>query len=1130
MGETVGRQTDAIITELRGRLHWVRIVKTRRRLLRGIVVSVLVAAAVSVLLLALESLAPMSAPVRTAVVVAGIVCVAAFVLVGVLLPLSMLLGIVRAGSDLETAAEVGSGLPGLKDRMVNALQLHEEASQGVLTGSRELVGAALEDLQRQAAPVDFLGALPRFRTARLALTAALAVALPVLMLALFPDTVGPSAVRLLNFTREFVTPPPFTLVITPGNADVIRGSDVEISARAIGTPPQEARLQVRPEGQVTFEEADMPRDSTDQFRASLRTLRRSVEYRVLAGDQRSEAYLLRVIDRPIIRVLRLGLEFPRYTGLAARQLDENVGDVVALKGTLIQFRVESSAALARAELVLEGNERRSLAVSGSTAAGSLRLDRDQTYHIHLEDASGMTNADPVEYRLRTLADRAPAVFIQIPGQDLDVTETSVVGLVIRIEDDFGFSGLRLMHRLAHSRYEPAGLEPIVVEIPLPASPGAEAFLPYQWDLRPLLLASEDVVEYYAEVLDNDRISGPKRAVSETYHLRLPSLEEILAEAEREQEVSLGSLEAAMEEAEQAHQELEKLRREMMTRPDQLEWEDRQRADNLTESYRAAQQQVEKVLDQINEMTAMLKEQQLLSPETLEKYMELQALMEEMSSPEFMEAMRKLQEAMQRLDPEQVRRAMEELSLTEETFRRSIERTINLLKRIQIEQHLDALVRQTERMLQEQEDLRDAAAELSADESKELQELMGRQEELQRQLELLEESLAAVQEQMEQFPGEMPLEQMQAARDSLAQSGLEEELRRVQEALRTGSISEAQQRQQSAAGKMQAMRDQMAAVQEALRANQQRQIANEMRRALQDMLELSRRQERLRQQAEGLERGSPGQRAVAQEQMEIMRDLSGLTQRLGALSQKTFGITPEMGRAIGDAQRAMSGAIGSLEQRDARTAAGNQKEAMGSLNEAAQMMQWSLNAMMQGGQGMGMAGFMQRLEQLSGQQQGINRGTRSLGGMTQQQAAALSRLAGEQAAARRSLEELAREAAGAGELSKLLGDLTRIAQEMREVQTDLAQGQVNPETLQKQDRILSRLLDSQRSLRERDFERRRRAERGTTPDRQSPPALETATREGRDRLRQDLLKALEEGYARDYQALIRKYFEALDHEQ
>jgi hypothetical protein len=129
--------------------------------------------------------------------------------------------------------------------------------------------------------------------------------------------------------------------------------------------------------------------------------------------------------------------------------------------------------------------------------------------------------------------------------------------------------------------------------------------------------------------------------------------------------------------------------------------------------------------------------------------------------------------------------------------------------------------------------------------------------------------------------------------------------------------------------------------------------------------------------------------------------------------------------------------------------------------------------------------------------------------------------------RKSLEQLAREAAQTGELSKLLGDLNRAAQEMREVQTDLAQGAVTTETLRKQDRILSRLLDSQRSARERDYEKQRRAQTGTATDRRSPGPVDMSTQEGKDRLRQDLLRALEEGYARDYEELIRKYFEALD---
>jgi hypothetical protein len=139
---------------------------------------------------------------------------------------------------------------------------------------------------------------------------------------------------------------------------------------------------------------------------------------------------------------------------------------------------------------------------------------------------------------------------------------------------------------------------------------------------------------------------------------------------------------------------------------------------------------------------------------------------------------------------------------------------------------------------------------------------------------------------------------------------------------------------------------------------------------------------------------------------------------------------------------------------------------------------------------------------------------------------MGRLAAEQGAVRKSLEDLAREASRSGELSKLLGDLQRVARDMREVQTDLAGGNVNPETMNKQERILSRLLDAQRSMHERDFEKRRKAETGTNTSRQSPPPIDLTTVEGRNRLQRDLLRALEEGYARDYEELIKKYFEAL----
>jgi hypothetical protein len=214
--------------------------------------------------------------------------------------------------------------------------------------------------------------------------------------------------------------------------------------------------------------------------------------------------------------------------------------------------------------------------------------------------------------------------------------------------------------------------------------------------------------------------------------------------------------------------------------------------------------------------------------------------------------------------------------------------------------------------------------------------------------------------------------------------------------------------------------------------------------------------------------------------------------------------------------------------------------MGSLNRAAMIMQNALNGMMQGGKGgSGMGGMMQQLSQMAGQQGGINAGTQQAmgaggqgeqGSVSAQQQAEYQRLGGQQAALQKSLEQLAEEAKNTGEFSKLLGDLDQVAKEMQEVQSDLAQGEVNPETIQKQDRILSRLLESTRSMRERDYEKKRTSSGGTNVQRSSPAELDLTTQEGKNRLRDELRKVLQGTYAKDYEELIRKYYEELEKEK
>jgi hypothetical protein len=102
----------------------------------------------------------------------------------------------------------------------------------------------------------------------------------------------------------------------------------------------------------------------------------------------------------------------------------------------------------------------------------------------------------------------------------------------------------------------------------------------------------------------------------------------------------------------------------------------------------------------------------------------------------------------------------------------------------------------------------------------------------------------------------------------------------------------------------------------------------------------------------------------------------------------------------------------------------------------------------------------------------------------------------------------------------------VAEEMKEVEKDLQQSGISRQTIERQNRILSRMLDAQKSMREREYSRKRKAETGKGYLAISPEELVPDVAGEKDRLQQDLLRARKEGYTRDYLELIRQYFEAL----
>jgi len=1100
---------------------------------------------------------------RTILLAASVLILAAQFIYIVLPSLLRALGILAQPSDDDVARVIGAKFPAVRDELVNGMQLARASgneSSPNLYHSSNLVEAAFAAIARRVQNIRFTDAVETDELKRSTKTFFASLVLPLAVFTLlspFQD----AAYRLLRFNESFLPPAPFTFIIEPGNAQRVKGDSLAVTIRTPGpTPPTEITVYAKENDEQVFQPSAI-QSQNGIFRYAFNPLKRTTEYYATAKNIQSDQYLITVIDRPEIKSLKIKMVYPAYIRSQPVELEENDGDIAGLTGTSAQFEITANKPVAAARIVFvpadtavdtnsdmsahithakhETQSYASLETNGEKIHGDFVIRKNGTYHIELTDNESVRSVDPIEYHVTALLDEYPTIQVIQPLAVTDITDASKIGVITRVHDDYGFSRLLLHYKLSKSKFANPWKDFKEISVPL-ALNSLDQEVPYIWDLSQMNLVPEDQVDYYLEVFDNDVVTGPKSAKSDIHTLRLPSLDAVLKESDESQADANQDLQQAAKDAEELHKEMEQTTKELREQAQQknLSWQEQKKIQDVLKKQEALQQKIDDARQKLDDAMQKLESQQALSPETLQKYMELQKLFQEMKSPEMMDAMKKLQQAMQQMSPDQMRDAMKNFSFNEEDFKKSIERTTQLLKHIQAEQKTEQLIKQAEQLQNQQQQLQQQTQNAQTEQQK--QALEQQQKELQKQAEDMEKSAKDLAEEMKELNKDAPQKEMENAQKSLDSAQVPQDMQKAQQQMDQQEMSDAQQNQQKAQQGLQQFQQNMQSVQKKMKENQQREAVNEMRRSLQDMVDLSKREDDIKQKTDATESNSAQLPELAKDQAQALSDMGNVVNRMMKLSQKTFAVTPELGKELGKAMHDMQSAAGSLEQRQSPQAGANEGNAMGDMNGAAMMMQQALSKMQNGNQPGGSSGgnmesFMQQLNDMAGQQEGINGQTQKLGNMnpgslSMEQQAQLGRLAGQQAAVQQSLEKMQKEQSEmTGGKKNTLGDLNKIADEMQEVIKDMQSGNVSPETIRRQERILSRMLDAQRSQQERDFDKKREGKAGDDATRQSPDELpDTLTRQAD--AHKDMLRLLEQGYTKDYEERIKKYFEALEKNQ
>ena len=1110
------------VNEINKRLSEVEAKKDRRDALKGFYLTASAICVFILLLSLVENIGYLSSTVRGILFYLSILAIIIALVTFVALPLLKGYFLFNKPDYFKTAAEVGSKYSDIKDDLLNSLQLVSENESNV---SHELINAAFERVYKKSKSYNFKDVVDYSSTQKhLRNTSVIFGA--VLLMFVFVPGLGSSVNRIIRYNTNFTPPPKFVFEITPGNSEITKGDKVKIIVKTIGTKPEQIFLAIKSSEQTEYDSKALSADSSGNFIFENDAVKSSFSYYATEAGINSEVYEISVINRPIITNYDITITSPAYSKLPDVFQRDN-GNITTLPGSKVKINLNTSRELSQAKIVFSDSTLKGMPVNGISASTDFNVSKEINYKMDITDTDGIKNVNPITYSIKLLTDDTPTIEMVQPNKNINLANETKISLVSKIADDYGFSKMLLNYKLTASKYRPLPEQYSQAQITINKDVKEDEIY-YTWDLSPLVLAEGEVLSYYLEIYDNDNVNGPKSAKTEVFTIQVPSMDELFAGAENTQKNATSDLDEAAKSAEQLQQEIQKISDDLKQNNREISWQEKERIESAVEKYKDLTSKVDDISQKLADMKKDLAQNNLLSEETLEKYNELQKLMDEMTNNEMKEALKKLQDALKNMTRDNVQMSLEEMKANEQNFKSSLERTINLLKRIQVEQKIDELVKRTEEMTNKLNELKEKTDKANLSDKQKQNELSQKQKDVSDEMKNIDNEMKKLIDKMSDMQ-DMPREQLEKAQQEFEKQQNEKLSDEAIKDLQEMQKMQAMQNQQQLSQNMQNMNKQFQDMKSAMEQMNQVKTYYQMMKNMEDLISLSKTQEKLKDKTNESANDPQVIDKNARDQSELQSNLGKVLQNLSGLSQKTFAITPEMGKSLGNAFAQMQQAINSMQNSNGSLASSFQKNAMQHLNEAASMLKQNMNQMMNGGQGGGMMSMLQQMQQLSQQQMNLNQLTQMLnqGKITPEMAAQMQRLSQQQEMIRKSLQQMNEEAKASGQSKRLAANLQKILDDMKEVVTNLQTQKVNDDLIKTQEKILSRMLDAQLSVNERDYEKERQSNSGQNVVRNSPPELILSTEEGRNKLKDELLKAIREGYNKDYEDLIRNYFEALE---
>jgi len=1098
----------------------------KNQMIKGIIWFIGILLATFLITTTLEYFGRFGTPVR-AVLFFTFILTNVFVLIKfIVVPVSKLYAFGKRINRYQASQIIGTFFPDVSDRLLNTLQLNDDLTGQ--TGNIELLRASVLQRSESLSAIPFSDAIDVKENLKYAKWVA-PVFLLFLILAVFsPDLFTEGSKRVVNYSTVYVPEAPFKFQLQDFKKEVAEGSDIELQLKLVGEEiPQKVYL-ISPQGKQL-----MNVSGRNTFTAVIPKVSESGSFYFEANEYTSKDYDFSIFGRPVLGQFKAEIIYPKYLG-KSNEIINNAGDMIVPEGAVVIWNVVTkntqhvSVQLGDSVMNFSNQGFRFQKKFKNSSVVSLKMKGSQ-----------MNVTDSLNFNVNVIKDAYPSIQVEEVKDSLSKSLRFFSGVV---RDDNGLTSLKFVYTITSKNGKKR-----TETLPVRSVTGLEIPFDFGVDFMRENVQLEDQIEYYFVVSDNDGVNGSKSTRSRTFLYKLPTLEELNQEREKTQEQGKENLADLLNKTKDFQKDLERLQKDLLNSK-ASDWKQKNQLNQLKNQH----SDLLKSLEQTKEMLQhSSEEKQQLSQED-ESFLEKQQMIEELLNQLMDDELRKLLDDLDKLleqnNKEGQQKALDEMKMSSEEMNKQLDRSLEMLKKMQVDEKIDAIEKELQKLAEQQEKLQQEI------ESKKLtkEAAEGKQKDINDQFDQLKDDLDKLDELNKELNRPMDLPSTEEKEQSI-----QKELNDAKENLSKGKESKAGQNQKSASEQMKELAEQMDKAQQDSNKQQQGEDMELLREILESLVTLSLDQEAVMNRFSSIQQNDPNYRRYAREQRTIVDNTIPVSDSLYELAKRQ----PMLSKFVDEELRGIKSnqklALDGIGERKMREISSHQQLAMTSynnlalmLNESLQKMQQQMQQMMkqQGsgscenpggsgkpspGSGQGMGNMKEMLKkQLEQLEKGSNPGGKKPGdapGEKQGEGSGfglgnkeIAKMAAEQSAIRQKLEqlknELNKEGKGAG------NQLNPLLKELEKQQDDLVNKRFSPELIRRQQDILTRLLESEKALRERGFEEKRESNEGKN---QNNSNLIRFDQYNKEKLKQiELLRTVDPVYNKYYKDKANQYFNSV----